>query len=102
MGHVKCFSWDETGHIVCYCRSDVQRPNPKRSDTVYVKAAQEKNTLRAAGEPPAAVKLDKEYVADMDDVVEMREVMVRTGNNRCILEIGDTHDHQKPLCGSGG
>ena len=40
-------------------------------------------TLRATGEQPEAVKLYKEYVADMDDVMEMREVMVRTGNDRC-------------------
>ena len=32
-----------------------------------------------------AVKLDKEFGGDMDDVVEMREVMVRTGNDRCTL-----------------
>ena len=36
-----------------------------------------------------AVKLDKESVADMDDVVEMREIMVRTGNDRCTLVVID-------------
>ena len=34
-----------------------------------------------------AVKLDKESGGDMDDVVEMREVMVRTGNKGCTLVI---------------
>ena len=37
-----------------------------------------------------AVKLDNTYVADMDDVVEMKEVMVRTGHNRCTLVIDMT------------
>ena len=37
-----------------------------------------------------AVKLDKESGGDMDDVVEMREVMVRTGNDRCTLVIDMT------------
>ena len=50
----------------------------------------EKSTLRVAGEQLATVKLDKESVADMDNVVEMREVMVRTGNNRCPLVIDMT------------
>ena len=42
---------------------------------------------------PAAVKLDKESVADMDDVVDMREVMVRTGNDMCTLVIDMTIDN---------
>ena len=33
MGPVKCFSCGETGHIVRYCRSNVQRPYPKPRDT---------------------------------------------------------------------
>ena len=33
------------------------------------------------------VKLDKESGGDMDDIVEMRKVMVRTGNDRCTLVI---------------
>ena len=37
-----------------------------------------------------AVKLDKESGGDMDDVVEMREVMVRTGYDRCNLVIDIT------------
>ena len=86
---MKCFSCGETRHIARYCRSNVQRPYPKTRDRVYVKVAQEK-TLRAAGEQPAVVKLDKESVADMDDVVEMREVMVRTGYDRCSLVIDMT------------
>ena len=43
-----------------------------------------------------AVNLDTESRGDMDEVVEMREVIVRTGNDRC------RHDIQQPLCGSGG
>ena len=34
-----------------------------------------------------AVKLDMESGCDIDDVLEMREVMVRTGNDRCTLVI---------------
>ena len=50
-----------------------------------------KKTLRAAGEQPVAVKLDKESGCVMDDVVvEMREVMVRTGSDRCTLVIDMT------------
>ena len=45
-------------------------------------------------------KLDKEYGGDMDDILEMREVIVRTGNDRCTLVVDMTH--QPPLCGSGG
>ena len=37
-----------------------------------------------------SVKLDKESGVDMDDVVEMREVMIRTGNDRCTLVINMT------------
>ena len=40
MGHVKCVSCGETGHIASYCRTNVQRPYPRRRDGVYVKAAQ--------------------------------------------------------------
>ena len=58
MGHVKCFSCGEAGHIVRYCRSNVQRPYPRPRDGVYVKAVQKK-TLRAAGEQHVAVKPDK-------------------------------------------
>ena len=32
-----------------------------------------------------AVKLNKEYVGEMGDVLEMREVMIRTGNDMCTL-----------------
>ena len=56
MGPVKCFACGETGHIGRYCRSNVQRPYPRPRDGAYVKAAQEKKTLRAAGEQPVAVK----------------------------------------------
>ena len=90
MGHVKCFSCGETRHIARYCRSDVQRPSPKPRDRVYVIAAQVKKKLRAACEQPAAVKLDMESVCDMDGVLEMREVMVRTRNDRCSLVIDMT------------
>ena len=45
-------------------------------------------------EQPVAVKLDKESGGDMDDVVEMREAMVRTGNDRCTLVIDmPTNNH---------
>ena len=40
MGHVKCFSCGEIGHISRYCRSNVQRPYLRPMDGVYVKAAQ--------------------------------------------------------------
>ena len=47
-------------------------------------------TLRAAGEQPVAVKLDKESGCVIDDVVKMREVMVRTGSDRGTLVIDKT------------
>ena len=40
-----------------------------------------------------AVKLDKQFGGDMDDVLEMREVMVRTGDDRCTLVIDMTIDN---------
>ena len=49
-----------------------------------------KKSLRAAGEQPVAVKLDKEFGCVIDDVVEMREVMIRTGSDRCTLVIDMT------------
>ena len=49
-----------------------------------------KKTYRTAGEQHAAVKLDTESVADMDIVVDMREVMVRTGNDMGTLVIDMT------------
>ena len=52
-----------------------------------------KKTLRAAGEQPVAVKLDKESGCVIDNVVEMREVMVRTGSDRCTLVIDMTINH---------
>ena len=90
MGPVKCFSGGQTGHIARCCRSNVQRPYLRPRDGVYVKSAQEKKTLRSAGVQPMSVKLDKESGCDMDDVVEMREVIVRTGNDRCTLVIDMT------------
>ena len=36
------------------------------------------------------VNIDKESGGDMNDVVEMRELMVRTGNDRCTLVIDMT------------
>ena len=63
---------------------------PRPRDGVYVKAAQEIKPLRDAGEQPVAVKLDKESGCVMDVVVEMREVMVRTGSDRCTLVIDMT------------
>ena len=75
----------------------MQRPYPRPRDRVYDKATKVEKTLMAAGEQPVAVKLDRESGGEMDDVVEMREVMVRTGN----VYFSDRHDHQQPLCGSG-
>ena len=46
-----------------------------------------KNPLRATCEQHVAVKLDKESGCVIDDVVEMREVMVRTGSDRWTLVI---------------
>ena len=43
MVHVKCFSCGETGHIACFCRSNVQRLYPRPRDGVYVKAARIKD-----------------------------------------------------------
>ena len=42
MDPVKCFSGGKTGHIVRYCRSNVQRTYPRLRDGLYVKAAQVK------------------------------------------------------------
>ena len=41
-----------------------------------------------------AVRLDKESGGDMDDVLEMREVMVRTGNGMGTLVIDMTTNNQ--------
>ena len=79
MGHVKCFSCGETGHIARYCRSNVQRPYPRPG----ICQSRTGKNIKVTGEQPVAVKLDKESGGDMDDVMEMREVMVRTGNDRC-------------------
>ena len=49
-----------------------------------------KKTLGADDELPVAVKLDKESGVGFDDVVEMREVMVLTGSDRCTLVIDMT------------
>ena len=76
----------------------MQRPYPRPRDGVYGKTAQEK-TLRAAGEQPVAVKLDKESGCVMGDVVEIREVMIRTGNDRCTLVIDMAISNH---CGSSG
>ena len=56
-GLVKCLSCGETGHIARYCILDVQRPYTKPRDRVYVKAAQVKQTLRAAYKQPVAVNI---------------------------------------------
>ena len=68
MDPVKCFSGGETGHTSRYCRSNVQRPYPRPREGAYVKTVKEK----------------------MDDVVEMREVMVCTGSDRSTLVIDMT------------
>ena len=62
----------------------MQRPYPKPRDRVYVKP------LKAAGDQPAVVKLEPESGGEMDDIVEMREDMVRTENNRFNLVIDMT------------
>ena len=64
-------------------------PTPGRGMWYMSKPPREK-TLRAAGEQPVAVKLDKESGCVMDEVVEMREVMVRAGSDRCTLVIDMT------------
>ena len=43
-----------------------------------------------AGEQPVTVKLDKDSGGNMDDVVEMREGMVRAGYDKCTLVIDMT------------
>ena len=59
-------------------------PTPGRG-MGYMSKPPRGKTLRAAGEQPMAVKLDRESGCVMDDVVEMREVMVLTENDRCTL-----------------
>ena len=56
----------------------------------YMSKPPRKKTYGAAGEQPVAVKLDKESGWAIDDVVEMREVIVRTGSDRCTLVIDMT------------
>ena len=90
LGSVKCFACGETGHITCYCRSNVQRPYPRPRDGVYyVKSYPicQSRPLRAADEQHVAIELDKDSGCVMDDVVEMRDIMVRTGNDSCTLVI---------------
>ena len=62
-----------------------------------------KNPLRAAGEQPVVVKLDKESGYVIDDVVEMREVMVHTGSDSCTLVIDMTinNDYVEAAVDSG-
>ena len=90
-----CGNW---AHCPLFC-SNVQRRYPRPRDGVYVQAAQEK-ALWAACKQPVAVKLDKESGCIKDDVMEMREVMVRTGSDRCTLVTDMTinnHPDSKPL-----
>ena len=90
MDPVKCFSCGETGHTAPAIVDQMCRgPTPGRG-MGYVSKPPRKKTLRAAGEQPVAVKLDKESGCVMDDVMEMREVMVRTGSDRCTLVIDMT------------
>ena len=48
----------------------------------YMSKPPRKKPLRTAGGQPVAVEQDKESGCVIDDVVEMREVMVRTGSDR--------------------
>ena len=64
-------------------------PTPGRG-MGYMSNPPRKKTLRATSEQPVAVKLDKESGCVIDDVVEMREVMVRTESDRCTLVIDMT------------
>ena len=80
IGPVKCFSCGETGHIPDIVDQMCRSPTPGRGMR-YMSKPLRKKTLRAAGGQPVAVKLDIGCV--IDDVVEMREVMVRTGSDRC-------------------
>ena len=70
MGPVKCFSCGETLPAIVdqMCRG----PTLGRR-MGYMSNPPRKNPLRAAGEQPLAVKLDKEYGGVIDEVVEIDE-----------------------------
>ena len=89
MGPVKCFPVGKLGTLPAIV--DQMRRGPILGRGMgYMSKPPRKKTLRAAGEQPVAVKLDKESGCVIDDVVEMREVMVRTGSDRCTLVIDMT------------
>ena len=89
MGHVKCFIVGKLGTLPAIVDQMCRGPTPGR-EMGHMSKPHRKKTLRTAGEQPVAVKLDKEYGCVIDDVVEMREVMVRTGSDRCTLVIDMT------------
>ena len=90
MGHVKVFfSVGKLGTLPASVDRMCRGPTPGRG-MGYMSKPPRKKPLRAAGEQPVAVKLDKESGDVIDDVVEMREVMVRTGSGRCTLVIDMT------------
>ena len=87
-GHVKCFPVVKLGTLLAIVDQMCRGPTPSRG-IVYMSNRPGKKTLRAVCEQPAAVKIYMESgcVLDMSDVLEMREVMVRTGNDRYIFVI---------------
>ena len=83
------FLWGNWGTLPAIIDQMCRGSTPGRG-MGYMSKPPRKKTLRAAGEQPVAVKLDKESGCVIDDVVEMRQVMVRTGSDRCTLVIDIT------------
>ena len=91
MGPVKFFPVVKLGTLLAIVDQMYIGPTPsQRIEYMSKPPIFKKKALIAVGEQPAAVKLDKESGGDMDYVLEMREVMVRTGNDRCTLMIDMT------------
>ena len=87
MDPVKCFfPVGKLGTLPAIVDQMCRGPTPGRGMGYMSKP----KALRDAGEQPVAVKLYKESGCVMDDVVEMREVMVRTGSDRYTLVIDMT------------
>ena len=90
MGPVKCFfPVGKLGTLPAIVDQMCRGPTPYR-EMGYMSKPPRKKTLSAAGEQPVAVKRDKESGCVIDDVVEMREVIVRTGSDMCTLVIDMT------------
>ena len=89
MGPVKCFPVVKLGTFPAIVDQMCRGHTPSRG-IGYISKTPRTNPLRAAGEQPVVVKLDKESGGDLDDVLEMREVMVRTGNDMYTLVIDMT------------